>query len=257
MQKDFHHDLTGLAAIYAGFTPEKAAEFAWANQFTDECTKGNKYGRIRTQCDIFDQWNMEEVQQFVIIPFHFLPGDDPNNKWLVTPGCSLAERLLQDAFDRSDSIAFGIALHAMQDTFSHQSFTGWQDEINKNPSLSLLSIMIPRIGHAEFLRFPDDIGAVWDRNGVQVNNKQRALNAAIVTYAWLFYYLGRDCQSVDDFTDKLEPFWKIKNYDDRKKWAQKKSGLGSYSDYKPTQEQLIAFARAARRQVSQVMEFVA
>lgn len=260
MQKDVHYNLTSYIAKYVGFTDEQALEIAWANQFTDNCTDESKYS-IRTQCDALSgKWWSREVQQFVIVPFHFLPGDDKNNKWIVTENSTLSRNLLQSALEQKDIIAFGMALHSMQDTYSHQSFTGWQDSTNAKHAWDLTELLIPRVGHAEYRIDPDILNQVWMRNGVCIDNKERVRDAAVRTFAWMMEFLEKVIlpQDLDKFLESLQLFWNIANYDTRKQWLMDKAGLTKdYGTYTPTNEQLAKFASAARRQVGKVMEWVA
>jgi hypothetical protein len=260
MQKDIHYNMTAAVAKYANFPIDKAIQLAWANQFTDDCTEESKYS-IRTQCDALSgKWWSREVQQYVIVPFHFLPGDNKENKWIVTADSTLSQNLINDAIQKQNIIAFGLALHAMQDTFSHQSFTGWQDNLNAKHAWDLSELLIPRVGHAEYRLDPDDLNEVWTRNGVQINNKERARSMAILTYCWMRKYLkANTCpEDLETFLDNIRPLWNINSYDKRKQWLMNWAGISlDYSDVEPTCEELDIFATAARNQLAKVMEFVA
>ena len=126
MQKDIHYYMTFALALKAGIEFETARDIAWSNQYTDELKEADLHG-IKTQCGRVDDWHVRTVQSDVLVPFHFLPGDFQNSPWVVTPGCKIAKKLCSQAIcDDKDPIALGIALHSLQDTYSHQGWTGWQ-----------------------------------------------------------------------------------------------------------------------------------
>ena len=74
-QKDIHYYATAALAVKAGFSENDSMLIAWSDQFTDELTKPELHG-LRTQCGKIDDWNDRTVQADVLVPFHFLPGDN-------------------------------------------------------------------------------------------------------------------------------------------------------------------------------------
>ncbi|MDE5780761.1 MAG: hypothetical protein K2I03_04695 [Lachnospiraceae bacterium] len=97
MNRDFHYEGTYAAAVIAGFTPESAADIAWAAQTVDECTKKNVdkfYPYLNRWAPVFTCQSVtenvgEEISSLlsyetssalqlirsIWIPFHFLPGN--------------------------------------------------------------------------------------------------------------------------------------------------------------------------------------
>lgn len=97
MNKDFHYEGTYAAAVIAGFTPESAADIAWAAQTVDECTKENVdkfYPYLNQWVPVFTCESVKEdikkelssilsdetsstlqLLRSIWIPFHFLPGN--------------------------------------------------------------------------------------------------------------------------------------------------------------------------------------
>jgi hypothetical protein len=56
---------------------------AWADQYTDDLTKADLHG-IQTQSDVVGNWADTQVQMSVLVPFHFIPGNDDNYPWMTT-----------------------------------------------------------------------------------------------------------------------------------------------------------------------------
>lgn len=102
-------------------------------------------------------------QKYVIVPFHFLPGDKEKipeirsrkNPYSTTPNSTNAVKILKDAFDSGDIYRIGVALHTFVDTWSHQNFTGYEDDWNKVQKD--LRSLLPDVGHAEVTTQPDII----------------------------------------------------------------------------------------------------
>lgn len=208
MEKDFHHYLTfAIAKLTALDKPEIVA---YASQFVDDNNEGQfsvdgeevdfperlkvgggYYYPLMTQSlspkslDIY-------VQRYVYVPFHFLPGDNSKeikggkNPLSVTPFSPNAKAVLAGALDSKDPYRIGIALHTVADTWSHQNFTGLQEEWNAvYPWYNIFKSLVPNIGHAEAGHSPDVISEPWIdyRIGKDlVDNKQRAFEAAGTIY---------------------------------------------------------------------------
>jgi hypothetical protein len=111
-----------------------------------------------------------------------LPGDiygQPPLKHLLltTPSSFIARLALSAAIRRNDPYQIGIALHAFADTFAHSNFVGLACEINS--ANRLLTWMIPKIGHIDFLTLPDQLDAIWfdpRLKNPEVNNKRKVLS---------------------------------------------------------------------------------
>lgn len=58
---------------------------------------------------------------------------------------------------------FGIALHAWMDSYAHDGFSGWREDINSIYSATDIRSVVPNIGHAEIGTMPDVIteSHVW------------------------------------------------------------------------------------------------
>lgn len=201
MQKDFHFNVTYALARRVGLSPQIAEKIAWANQYTDENTQPDLHG-IQTQVKIAGgNWADKQIQATVLVPFHFIPGDG----WKVTPNSELAREAVQDAMD--EPIRFGIALHAFQDTFSHEGFTGWEEPSNGRFGFNhLWAGITPNIGHADFGPVPDII------YGKGVDNRAKALNCARQTLTALQCF----AKSSEGDIVGLERIFSIADYDERK-----------------------------------------
>jgi len=227
-QKDIHYYATSALAVKAGFSRDDAQLIAWSNQYTDELTKAELHG-IRTQCGKLDDWYDRTVQSDVLVPFHFLPGDKPEiHKWMVTPNCKLARKIISEAVKSTNLIRLGIALHSLQDTFTHQNFTGWQEKFNACYWFSILPIPLPNVGHTDMGIMPDIVSAEWTdpRNNRKVYNISRGKRSLEQTYKWL---CETNKSSYDPvwLAEELRDFWRKRTpkglmqkrtYDERKKW---------------------------------------
>jgi hypothetical protein len=173
MQKDVHFYLTYLLAVRAGLSQKSAKLIAWADQHTDDLTEAELHG-IQTQSAVLGNWHQRQVQLSVLVPFHFIPGDAPDHPWVTTSDSGHARTLVMDASE--DLLQLGIALHAHQDTFSHQGFSGWQEDINACFPWYFIESALPNVGHAEMRVVPDVVNYVWTdpRTGERIDNKKRA-----------------------------------------------------------------------------------
>ncbi|MBF0318238.1 MAG: hypothetical protein HQL01_00330 [Nitrospirae bacterium] len=218
MEKDFHYDI-----IYsiAKLTECKDAEIiAHASQFVDdnserwfsdgggdipfpekiECSTGGNYFPIMTQS--MSPLSVDPyVQNFVYVPFHFLPGDNnvtidkKKNPLSTTPNSNNAKTLLNYALESKEPYRIGIALHTYADTWSHQNFTGMREDWNSvYPWHNAKKYLVPDIGHAEAGHSPDVISEIWTDhrlgNDKQIDNKKRALDAVENIYKAMRDYTG-------------------------------------------------------------------
>ena len=188
MQKDTHFYLTYALARRVGIGTDDAEIIAWADQYTDDMTENtaedDKYG-IQTQCGKLDNWEDRQIQLTVLIPFHFLPGFDPVDRWKTESDNPRARELVGLA--QNNLYRLGIALHAYQDTFSHEGFSGWREPLNSCYDWYYLESVLPNVGHAEMRVIPDVTNYVWTdpRSGNTIDNKERALAAAKGTFDFL------------------------------------------------------------------------
>jgi hypothetical protein len=208
MERDFHYYLTYAIAKLTKI--ERPEIVAYASQFVDDNNEGQfsidgeevgfperlkvgggYYYPVMTQSlspkslDIY-------VQRYVYVPFHFLPGDSSieikgqNNPLSVTPYSPNAQAVLATALSSEDPYRIGIALHTVADTWSHQNFTGLQEDWNAvYPWYNVFKSLIPNIGHAEAGHSPDVISEPWIDYRIgqdPIDNKQRAFEAAETIY---------------------------------------------------------------------------
>ncbi len=144
----------------------------------------------------------KDVQRKVYIPFHFLPSDEYGGKgrynYRTVPDGNFARKIVKNAIKELNKnegerdqklIKLGIALHTYADTWSHQRFSGRHSakdndierihifEDDRWESLSYLDQLklniIPDVGHAEALFYPDQAHLKWkyehDYSGVEIS----------------------------------------------------------------------------------------
>lgn len=235
MQKDFHFYLTYALARKAGISDANAKTIAWADEYTDELTQADLHG-IQTQCADLGNWADSEIQLTVLCAFHFLPGDNDQHPWMTTRNSPRAQALVRSALESGDLFRLGTALHSFQDTFSHETFSGWREDLNSCYPWYYLKSGLPNVGHAELLAAPDVINYVWTdpRTGAVVDNKERAMSAAQETYFWLgkLQHPDHPPSDWDALSKELFPMFQLESYDDRITQICKWSG-NSKLDYKP------------------------
>lgn len=271
-QKDIHYYATAALAVKAGFEQHEAELVAWSDQYTDELTKAELHG-MRTQCGKTDDWYDRTVQADVLVPFHFLPGDKPEiHPWMVTPNSKLAQMIVHEAVNSSSLIRLGIALHSLQDTFTHQGFTGWQEQFNACYWFSILPIPLPNVGHTDMGILPDIVTAEWTdpRIDRRIVNITRCKQSMIQTYKWLCKFNNSTFDEVW-LAEELRDFWRKRradsmmvkrSYDERKQWLIDWTG-GKVQRYwgKVKDEMKFhfedSFVRSAREQLSLVTSLVA
>lgn len=216
MQIDFHHAVTYIVARLAGFEHPQAEVIAHSAQYVDDATcdgtirfdNGAQYSRIASAHKMLDYKNMDELASHTSwLPFHFLPGnlgeaapDTPQTlskadylaRCVCRPGSPVAQDMMQDVIRRQERPyalhRLGIASHVYIDTWAHQGFVGYQDEINRasritttrpqrtkalkdrlgnlfgdawdNVQSELVSKVLP-LGHGAVLSFPDQPYLKW------------------------------------------------------------------------------------------------
>lgn len=207
MEKDFHFYVTYALANKAGFSNDDAYIIAYSSQYVDDNNE-SQYPRkggppqfpfgIRTNGGFFRPIMTQsmsvkslvyEIQKFVYVPFHFLPGDSNQpidgaySRYSTTPDSQNARKLLRTALATNDPYRVGIAAHTFADTWSHQNFTGYEEDWNsvfhwRNPFRALA----PNIGHADVGHLADEISTTWndyrlDKPHRKRNNRKTALQA--------------------------------------------------------------------------------
>lgn len=216
MQKDIHFYLTYALARHAGVLHATAERIAWANQYTDEMEEAELHG-IQTQSKTCGNWSDGQIQLTVLSVFHFLPGDDPGKRWMTTENSRRAKALVEAAMESGSAYRLGVSLHVLQDTFSHQGFSGWREPLNSCYPWYYIKSGLPNIGHAEMMAAPDVVHYVWTdpRTGEKIDNKERALGAAKQTYAYLCAFQGREPADWAEIEPKLKPMFALTDYDKR------------------------------------------
>ena len=216
MQKDVHFYLTYVLCRKAGIPVNAAKRISWANQYTDDLTEAELHG-IQTQSDIVGNWGDRQIQLSVLVPFHFIPGDDTAHPWMTTRNSPRARALVELA--SVDLFQLGIALHGLQDSFSHETFSGWREELNSCFPWYFVKSGIPNVGHAELRVVPDVVNYVWTdpRSGKRVDNKLRTMAAAKATFDFLakFFGPGIDKSVWATLKPKLRDIFRIDSYDRR------------------------------------------
>ena len=182
----------------------------------------NFFRPIMTQTESLKSFN-PMFQKYVIMPFHFLPGDlkkipeirGKKNLYSTTPNSRNAIKIVKNALDSGDLYRIGVALHTFADTWSHQNFSGLRDDWNAVSD----NIILPNIGHAEVLHKPDTISEKWMdsrlKEGAQeIDNTQRAKEAMREIFQWLARYRNPDMRW-EDVRDEFERLIFAKDADER------------------------------------------
>lgn len=181
MKIDFHFWLTYVLGRYAGIDRFTSEVIAWADEYTDKCTKPKDFG-IQTQVaiEIFGDWRDIQIQSTVLMPFHFVPGDHRKNPRAVAANSGRSRMLVNEAI--KNPIRLGIALHTFQDTWSHENFTGYKENFN-----SCGDFLLPNVGHTDMRSKPDLVEFEWDDPRIKehIVNRIKFLEAAKETYAYL------------------------------------------------------------------------
>lgn len=154
MQLDFHYYATYCAAYIAGYDHEQSLAIAYADQFTDCCSRPllKKLGAPKAaattqlQTELINQdRGLIDLQNITRIwaPFHFLPQDlyakHPKrpkrymNKYrlICGPNGALLADTVMLAKDNSLQ-AVGIAMHVLADTWAHRYFAGTPSAVINN-----------------------------------------------------------------------------------------------------------------------------
>lgn len=204
MEKDFHYDLVyTLAVLTEAESPEI---IAYASQYVDDNSDeafritgkkplfpnrlpagGGFYLLQMTQCRSPEAMT-PEVQRYVFVPFHFLPGDGSvrlrgrTNPYCVTPNSWRARALVIEALRGGNPYEIGIALHTFADSWSHQRFTGLEEGWNSFDQQTMFAGEGPStIGHGDAGKRPDILSERWVDprfGGETIHNGERALEAA-------------------------------------------------------------------------------
>lgn len=216
---EFHYYAVFYLAREAGFTPEDSEIIAYSSQYLDNALVSYE---VRHPSGIYQTlvthhfgfWDRGQEWD-VWIPFHFYPAgpeaaaparrDGATNAFTVLPNSERAKSMLVAALKSRDLYRVGIALHTFADTWAHQNFTGRNEEWNRTDAGSAL----PPIGHAQALRDPDSVDAVWTDPRLlpphdRVDNRRRFLAAAGRIYRYLATYNRRSFADEELVVDRLD-----------------------------------------------------
>ena len=200
MDIEYHYYITYIIALRAGFGKDEAYKIAYSSQYTD--ANNEPYEINSNKADVYKNYisqtfNITKPKEELlrIHPmFHFFPGtlDEIVNNSLprrdgkfhllnTIPGNSNAQKLLQDALNSKNFHLIGITTHMFADTYSHQNFVGFKDEINSMKGF--FKKLLPSIGHAKAGYNPDWPALKWtdDRfvsKHSEIDNKDRFLKAS-------------------------------------------------------------------------------
>ena len=197
MDKEFHYYLTYLTAARAGYPFDDALTIARTCQAVDENTRiiavnsgtPQSYSNYISQTASLFRPRASRMRIYPV--FHFIPGDSDHpstkrtdrktRKLNTTVDSTLANLCFDEASKTKDLMQIGIASHAYADTWAHQNFVGYNDSFNGFKGF--LSRIIPNIGHADAMHYPDWPAHIWtDTRLIKanriINNKRRFLDAA-------------------------------------------------------------------------------
>lgn len=259
MQKEVHFYLTYALARKVGISDNEAKILSWADQYTDDLTEADLHG-IQTQSAIAGNWADRQVQFSVLVPFHFIPGNDPTYPWMTTRNSPRARELVKLA-SKKNLFQLGIAFHGLQDTFSHEKFSGWCEDLNSCFPWYYIESALPNVGHAELRVIPDVVNYVWTdpRDGKKIDNKKRTMSAAKATYDFLakFFNPNIDPALWGNLKKELQRIFKLESYDKRIDEICKLSG-NDQIHYDEVNKELVKnnksdFILAARDHLAEVM----
>lgn len=235
MKKDCHYYMIGTLALEAGFSKTESQIIASSSQYTDDCCdfdkerfalKGTGLRPIVTQNVSLDSVigiSSELLQQFVYLPFHYLPGQ--NNNYIVEANSQNAKDLVLAAIRSQNLFEFGIALHTYADTFSHQGFSAFEDDVNSVVTWkTFYRDAIKNIGHADVLNSPDTVEEVWfdyrkPKGQQRIVNKERFNNALLNCFNMLVVYKNNTEAITESKSKKvkdlIDSWLNLEDYDDR------------------------------------------
>lgn len=216
MDIEFHYYLTYLIAARAGFSFDDASIIAFASQLTDdncvifEISKNTKAEYSNYISQTMNILKPKKDLLRIYSHFHFIPGNptaqeakrkDGKMHWLnTTPDSENANLIFDSALTTKNLYRIGISCHSFADTFAHQNFVGFYDKFNSRHGV--LETLMPAIGHAAFLTFPDQPAQIWSDERLFDNihivyNRERFMLAAAKIYAKLKKYNSPSVSSAE------------------------------------------------------------
>lgn len=240
MELDYHYYAIYRLAQLAGFNNNDAITIAYASKYVDDSTEsepiqpfpGQYFDTVRTahyDLGAFD-WN---IQKKIYMPFHFLPQkirwqSPASFSYITRPATGGSNELatmlitaaLSENLKRFRLIRLGIALHTVADTFSHFGFSGRHHDENNvgriwhakkdggwklQPFESFVAdIFVPRIGHVEAFKFPDQPYLKWRYTNDGGSRKTRDNHTFCMKGAGLIYRFLRKAYDPEAGTSKLQ-----------------------------------------------------
>jgi hypothetical protein len=224
MDIEFHYYMTYLIAARAGFNTDDASIIAFASQLTDDnCVVFEISKNKKTEYSNYISQTMNILKPKkdllrIYSHFHFIPGTptapeakrkDGKMHWLnTTPDSENVNLIFDRAVETKDLYRIGISCHSFADTFAHQNFIGFYDKFNSRHGA--LDTILPAIGHATFLTYPDQPAQIWSDDRLFENihiiyNKERFKLAAEKIYKKLKKFNSPNVggQELNDEADKL------------------------------------------------------
>lgn len=206
MEHDQHYSRTANIAATI-LRADEAQLLAWSNWMVD-CT-------TLTTCNAAT-WLLPGAGRRMKA-FHFIPGT--NGFWCDIPDYNMR---LRDLIGRAgDWIELGIALHALQDSYSHQDFVGGFSKHNSGFAYaSWWRSVSPNFCHNDFVKLPDMYDAVWydPRTELIVDNEKRFDAAAAYVRA------------VMKAPPRQTRVFPTVRYDDRKRKWEEEAGVQPFED---------------------------
>lgn len=148
MQNADHYQAILALCVRAGYTPEEAKLIAWANYQTDCYRKTQlKWNSFCNPGPWYHFVDRDKVRLYLCSLLDFTKDHGHRTKGVNTPYWC---------------IQLGIALHAYQDSYSHEGFVGYRSKINEmGLKTSWWRRLIPQYGHSQMMRIPDRCECVW------------------------------------------------------------------------------------------------
>ena len=205
MQIDFHYYAAYCAAILAGYSHEESLAVAYANQFTDHCSRTLlkklkaplSAATTQLQTELMNEdtgiLGLQNITR-IWVSFHFLPGDlhaDSGvrskrftNKYrlICGPNGSLLTDTVELAKGRGLQAA-GLAMHVLSDTWAHTYFAGTPAAVINNTNDYFYELLPTDDGERErkirFIHNPaasDDFERSVYVNSIRQENENSVMN---------------------------------------------------------------------------------
>jgi len=223
MDTEFHYHITFILARKAGFSASDSYKIAYSSQYTDDNTyryfinfeDGTSY--LNEISQTFDITKPSPKRQKIYPLFHFIPAGEEcadqnhfqryrHHVFTTIPDSPNARALFDAALESKDLYRIGIATHGYADTWAHQNFVGFKHKINGKR----FEIIIPNIGHADFMHEPDRVHNEWKDTRLKdeyadIQNDNRFLEAAKTIFIrfWKFIHPGNSARQAETEYDEL------------------------------------------------------